>query len=75
MVVHAPDEQREFDELEAAAAWAQEIATGLALAKAQRAGGTQLQVMVDRNDNIVDQSGQVTFFESIIIATASGRAG
>ena len=75
VVVHAPDEQREFDELEAAAAWAQEIATGLALAKAQRAGGTQLQVMVDRNDNIVDQSGQVTFFESIIIATASGRAG
>lgn len=75
VVVHAPDEQREFDELEPAAAWAQEIATGLALAKAQRAGGTQLQVMVDRNDNIVDQSGQVTFFESIIIATATGRAG
>lgn len=75
VMVHAPEEQREFDELEPAAAWAQEVATELALAKAERAGGTQLQIVVDRHDNIVEQSGQVTFFESTIIATASGRAG
>lgn len=75
VLVHAPDEQREFDELEPAAKWASDLASQLAMEKAQNAGGTQLQVTIDRRDNIVEQQGQSTFFESTIIATASGRAG
>ena len=75
VMVHAPTEQREFDELEPAAKWATELATEMALARAAQAGGRQLQVKVDRQDNVVEQQGQTTFFESIIIATASGSAG
>lgn len=75
VLVHAPQEQKEFDELEPAAEWATALATTLALARAEQAGGSQLQVTVDRHDNIVEQQGQTTFFESTIIATATGRAG
>ncbi|OED36358.1 hypothetical protein AB833_27430 [Chromatiales bacterium (ex Bugula neritina AB1)] len=75
VMVHAPEGPREFDELELAAAWAQEIAIGMAKERAQRAGGTQLQITVDRHDNVVEQQGQSTFFESTIIAVATGRAG
>ncbi len=75
VLVHAPTEQKEFDELEPAAEWATALATELVLSKAEQAGGKQLQVAVDRHDNIVEQQGQTTFFESTIIATATGRAG
>lgn len=75
VLVHAPTEQKEFDELEPAAEWAIALATKLALAKAEQAGGRQLQVTVDRQDNIVEQQGQTTFFESTIIVTATGPAG
>lgn len=74
VIVHAPQEQREFDDLEPAALWATELATTLVLEKARRAGGKQLQVDIDRSDNIVEQQGQRTFFESTIVATATGRA-
>lgn len=75
VLVHAPAGQREFDELEPAAQWASELAEKLALEKAQNAGGTQIQIKLDRSDNIVEQQGQTTFFESTIVATATGRAG
>ena len=74
VVVHAPQTQREFDDLELAAAWATEVATELAQQKATSAGGSGLQVTVDRSDNVVEEGGQVTFFESVIVATAIGRA-
>jgi transcriptional antiterminator Rof (Rho-off) len=74
-MVHAPLEQREFDTLELAAQWAAELAKELATTRAQQAGAAQIEVSIDRKDNIVEQQGQSTFFESTIVATASGRAG
>jgi N-methylhydantoinase A/oxoprolinase/acetone carboxylase beta subunit len=73
VMVHAPQEQREFEALEPAAAWAAEIATALATSKAEAAGGSEIKVTVDRSDNVVEHQGQRTFFESTVVATASGR--
>ena len=75
VVVHAPEEQKEFEELEAAADWATALATDLATQKAREAGGSDIVVKTERHDNSVEEGGQVTFFESIIIATATGLAG
>jgi N-methylhydantoinase A/oxoprolinase/acetone carboxylase beta subunit len=75
VMVHAPQQQREFDDLEEAAQWAQELVSQLATDKAQRAGAQQISVVVDRHDNAVDYQGQVTFFESTIIAVATGQIG
>lgn len=75
VVVHAPKEQREFDDLEQAAVWATELASDLATQKARDAGGSGIEVKVDRRDNTVEEGGQVTFFESVIVATATGLAG
>ena len=75
VVVHAPQEQKEFDDLELAAAWATEIARELASQKALDAGGSGIEVKVERHDNSVEEGGQVTFFESVIVATATGLAG
>lgn len=75
VMVHAPTEQREFDDLEQAAAWAIDLAKQLATERAVKAGGHQLQHTVKRDDNIVEQQGQTTFFESTIVVTATGRAG
>ncbi len=74
VMVHA-QEQREFDSLEPAAIWASQIASDAAFAKAEQAGAQQIEVTVERKDNIVEQQGQSTFFESTIVAVASGRAG
>ena len=43
--------------------------------RAREAGGSNLELKVDRRDNSVEEGGQVTFFESIIVATATGLAG
>jgi N-methylhydantoinase A/oxoprolinase/acetone carboxylase beta subunit len=75
VVVHAGEQQREFDDLEEAAGWATELVQQIALEKAQSAGGTQLEVNVQRDDNIVERDGQKTFFESTIVATVTGRVG
>ncbi len=74
VVVHAGELQREFDELEDAADWAIEKARESAMHKAVSAGGTQLEVSVKRDDNIVERDGQKTFFESRIVVTVTGRA-
>lgn len=73
VMVHAPEQQREFDTLEPAAEWASQIAGQLALKKAESAGGSQITVSIARSDNIVEHQGQTTFFESTIVATATGR--
>ena len=75
VVVHAPEQQKEFENLEAAAEWATALATDLATQKAKEAGGSGIVVKTERHDNSVEEGGQVTFFESIIIATATGLAG
>ena len=75
VVVHAPQEQKEFDDLELAAAWAIELAASLATQKVCDAGGSGIEVKTVREDNAVEEGGQVTFFESSIVATATGLAG
>lgn len=75
VVVHAPHEQKEFDDLELAAAWAIEVASELAMQKALEAGGSNIETKADRRDNSVEEGGQVTFFESVIVVTATGLAG
>lgn len=72
VVVHAK-ERREFDDLEDAAAWATEIASTMASAKATDAGGIDIELVTERHDNVVEDMGHKTFFESTIIAIASGR--
>jgi len=74
VVVHAPQEQREFDDLELAAQWASDLARDLATEKAIQAGGSNIEVNIERHDNAVEEGGQVTFFESVILATATGLA-
>ena len=75
VLVHAPEEQKEFENLESAAQWATALAIELATQKAIEAGGSQIDVQTDRRDNSVEEGGQVTFFESVILATATGLAG
>lgn len=75
VIVHAPHEQKEFENLEPAAEWAVEIATQLAIQKAKQAGGSDITIKTERQDNSVEEGGQVTFFESIIHVTATGLAG
>ncbi len=75
VMVHAPQEQREFEDLEQAAEWATGIVSEQARHKASDAGASDIIVQTERHDNAVEEGGQVTFFESIIIATATGLAG
>ncbi len=73
VVVHFPDGAQSFAELEEAASaaskWAREQANQLA----SEAGATDIGVVVERSDNIVNTQGQDVFFESRIVATATGR--
>ncbi len=73
VMVHAPEQQREFDDLEEAASWASDLVVRMATEKAELAGASQIQVKLQRHDNAVDYQGQVTFFESTIIAIAIGQ--
>jgi len=73
VVVHAPRQQREFDDLEEAASWASELVQQMATEKAELAGARQIDVKLQRHDNTVDYQGQVTFFESTIVAIATGQ--
>ena len=41
--------------------------------KAELAGAVHIEVDLQRRDNSVDFQGQVTFFESTIVAVASGQ--
>lgn len=75
VMVHAPTEQREFDDLELAAGWASDLVVQMATEKAERAGASHIEVKLQRHDNAVDYQGQVTFFESTIVAVASGQLG
>lgn len=73
VMVHAPQQQREFDDLEEAAGWASDLVQRIATEKAELAGACHVEVKLQRHDNAVDYQGQVTFFESTIIAIASGQ--
>ena len=73
VMVHAPHQQREFEDLEEAAGWASDLVVQIATEKAELAGAVHVEVKLQRRDNAVDYQGQVTFFESTIVAVASGQ--
>ena len=73
VMVHAHQQQREFEDLEEAAGWASDLVVQIAREKAELAGAVHIEVDLQRRDNSVDFQGQVTFFESTIVAVASGQ--
>ncbi len=73
VVVHYPDGAQTIDDLDKAATDAARWSGEQAKQKARHAGATDIVVTVDRQDNIVNTQGQDVFFESRIVATATGR--
>lgn len=73
VVVHFPEGAQAFAELEEAASAADKWVRTEAIKMASEAGATDIGVGVERLDNIVSNQGQDVFFESRIIATATGR--
>ncbi|WP_119460093.1 hydantoinase/oxoprolinase family protein [Rhodospirillaceae bacterium SYSU D60014] len=72
--VHLPTGLRDFDDLEAAAAFAVAGTSALATEQAQRAGAVDLELRHDREDKVAEgASGFRIFIESRITATAFGR--
>ena len=71
--VHFKSGTQVFDDLELAAAAAIDAAIEEARQLAAKAGAKNISVEYQREDNIVDTSGEKVFFESRIVATAIGR--
>jgi len=71
--VHLSSGTQEFETLEEGAAQAIKEAEACAIDLARRAGAQAISVDHIRTDNIVDNSGEKVFFESRIVATATGR--
>jgi N-methylhydantoinase A/oxoprolinase/acetone carboxylase beta subunit len=71
--VHLEEGVRDFDELEAACGYAVEHARALARELADRAGASDIQVRVSRNDRTAIAGGDEFFLESRIEAAAVGR--
>lgn len=72
--VHAPESMGDFDDLDAAAAWAERAVREHAESAARTAGAAEIQIQVQREDNTAsDDSGFEVFFGSDITATAYGR--
>ncbi len=71
--VHFKSGTQVFDDLELAAAAAIDVAIEEARQLAAKAGAKNISVEYQREDNIVDTSGEKVFFESRIVATAIGR--
>jgi hypothetical protein len=73
LVVHLEEGIRDFENLEQACVFALERARGLALELADRAGASDIQVQVHRDDRRAIAGGDEFFLESRIEATAIGR--
>jgi N-methylhydantoinase A/oxoprolinase/acetone carboxylase beta subunit len=71
--VHLEEGVRDFEELEEACGFAVEHARRLAYDLADRAGASDIQVQVGRNDRTAVAGGDEFFLESRIEATAVGR--
>lgn len=71
--VHCGELQRDFDSLDAGAAWCEDQLRDTALQLAVEAGAENPQVCVERKDTVASKNGEEVFFESNITATASGR--
>lgn len=71
--VHYPQGTQEYDSLEAAVVPATQWAEEQAVSLAETSGAGDISVMHKRHDNIVEKDGERVFFESVIVAYASGR--
>jgi hypothetical protein len=71
--VHLPTGIRDFDSLAAAAECALREAGALAEARARAAGADDVQVQVQRHDNLVVLKTQEVYLGSEVMATAVGR--
>ena len=71
--VHYPHGTQEYDSLEAAVVPATQWAEAQAASLAETSGAGEISVMHKRHDNIVEKDGERVFFESVIVAYASGR--
>jgi hypothetical protein len=71
--VHLEDGIRDFEDLEEACTFAEERARALARELADRAGASDIQVHVNRNDRTAIAGGDEFFLESRVEATAIGR--
>jgi N-methylhydantoinase A/oxoprolinase/acetone carboxylase beta subunit len=71
--VHLDAGVKDFEDLEAACGFAVEHARALAGELADRAGASDIQVQVNRNDRTAVAGGDEFFLESRIEATAIGR--
>ena len=71
--VHCGEHQQDFPTLEEGAAWCEQHLRETALQMALEAGAEDPQVSIQRDDNIARKGSEEVFFESKIVATASGR--
>ncbi|MGB0865974.1 MAG: hydantoinase/oxoprolinase N-terminal domain-containing protein [Granulosicoccaceae bacterium] len=71
--VHCGELQKDFPTLEAGAAWCEQQLRETALQLALEAGAEDPQVSFERHDNIASKNNEEVFFESKLVATASGR--
>jgi len=68
-----PEGPQLMDSLEQAAEKATQIATEHVTVAAKLAGAGDITVQCSRCDNVVENGGESVFFESVIVATATGR--
>lgn len=71
--VHDFDGPQIFDDLETAAAFALERVQTMAQQQASDAGAVDVSIETDRQDNVVEDNGNLVFFGSEISASAMGR--
>ncbi|WP_343562882.1 hydantoinase/oxoprolinase family protein [Kiloniella sp. b19] len=70
--VHIALGVKDFIDLEEAAKFATDQLSELVLQQARECGASNAEVTIERDDSIVEISGETTFIESRIIATAQG---
>ena len=73
--VHLASGVQHFSNLEDAVQVAMQWAREQAYEKARIAGAIDIDVRIERHDNVVEDNGQRVFFECKIVATAIGRPG
>lgn len=71
--VYLPFGVRDFQELAAAAAYAQKTAGRLARSRAFQAGASKVKMYIERNDQIVPIANDSLYLGTEVVATAAGR--
>lgn len=75
VILMSADGPRPMESLEEAATLATTMVSDLVRRAAEQAGAVDIVVQCARTDNVVEQGGEKVFFESRIVATATGRPG